>query len=696
MKVLVIADPILPVPPVKYGGAEREVDLTCRGLVKRGYHVHLMAGPGSKDYGGGLTIHRAPSLSFSSRAFRKSWFQFLVWRAARRVDVVINHARLDYLEILYRTKKPIIHWFHNPLTGTEISYVLSRRKQGDHFVGVSHSQMEGEKAEAARFSVIYNAVDTEAIPFFPVAATPPYVVFLGRLTPNKGVHRAIDAARRAGIKLVIGGNVPKEAGAAAYFEHEIAPHFGPACEYAGPYDEAARIKLLAGASALLFPIQWMEPFGLVMIEALASGVPVIASRLASAPEVVADGQTGFLCDTVEEMAAAIHRVSEISRHRCRASVEERFSETALLRQLEQLIARVAPAGAAPGRKKKKHLKVLMIADPILPVPPTTYGGTERGTDLMCQWLTKRGHHVHLIAGPGSKNYGGGLTIHRPPTSALYSRVYRKILFQFIAMRAALDADVIINHGRIDYPQIAYRFKKPIVHWLHNPISAYETRFLSRRHKFGDHLVALSHSQVSDYPTAAHFTVIPNAVGLEDIPFSATPVDPPYVVFLGRLTHNKGVHLAIEAARRARIKLVIGGNVPNEPGAHEYFETEIKPHLGPACEYFGQYGEAERAKLLTGATALLFPIHWKEPFGRVMIEALACGVPVIASRTASTPEVITHGKTGFLCDSTDEMVAALHRIKEISRSECRADAEERFGEAAFMRQTEELIERVAAL
>jgi len=731
VKILVIADPILPVPPVKYGGIEREIDLMCRGLTKNGHTVRLLAAPGSKDYGGGLIVHRAPSAAYYSRACRKAWFQLIALRAALDADLIINHGRLDYLEIIYRTRKPVIHWFHNPLTGREIPYVLGCRRQGDYFVGVSRSQVAGD-TEAARFTVIYNAVDTEAIPFSPAASTPPYVVFLGRLTPDKGVHRAIEAARRAEIKLIIGGNVPNERGVGAYFETAIKPHLDANCEYIGPYNEATRIKLLAGATALLFPIQWMEPFGLVMIEALAGGTPVIASRIASAPEVVAHGKTGFLCDSIEEMAAAIHRASEISRQECRASVEERFSEPAFMAQLEELIARVgagstrtvsppakvngslparrppeaiaakrrtaaaennaAANGHRPAGEENRRLKILIVSDPKLAVPPKSYGGTERGTDLMCRWLADQGHHVHLIAAPGSKDYGGGLTVHRSPSARYYSRAYRKAWFQFIAWRAALDADVVINHGRMDYLQIVYLMKKPVIHWFHNPISGHDPDYIFRRRNKGDIFVALSYSHILGHSECAHFTVIYNAVDTDAIPFSPVPAAPPYVLFLGRLTPSKGAHLAIEAARRAGIKLVLAGNIPDEPGAAEYFATAVKPHLGPACEYVGPYDEALRVRLVAGATALLFPIQWQEPFGRVMIEALASGVPVIASRMASTPEVITHGQTGFLCDSVEEMAAAIPRIKDISRSRCRAAAEERFGRAAFMRELGQLIVR----
>ncbi len=338
MRILIIADPHVSVPPVNYGGTERIVDLMCRGLVQRGHHVHLMAGPGSRDYGGGLTIHRAPSLAHPSRAFRKIWFQVLALRAAVSTDLVINFGRLDYLEIVYRTKVPLIHWFQNPLTGREVSYVLNRRRRGQHFVGVSRAQVSGD-AQADRFSIVHNSVDADAIPFSPASANPPYLVFLGRLTRNKGVHLAIEAARRAGVKLVIGGNIPNEEGSAEYFESSVKPHLGPQCEWIGPYDEATRIKLLTGATALLFPIQWNEPFAVVVIETLASGVPVIAWRLASTPEAVMHGQTGFLCDSVGDMVQAIHRVGEISRAQCRASVEQRFSEPVFMRQVEALIAR---------------------------------------------------------------------------------------------------------------------------------------------------------------------------------------------------------------------------------------------------------------------------------------------------------------------------------------------------------------------
>ena len=342
MKILVIADPMVSIPPEKYGGSERMVDLMCRGLVQQGHAVHLLAGPGSRDYGGGLTVHRPPAAAWASRTARKLWFQFLVVRAARGAQVVINHARLDYLEVLYRTRTPIIHWFHVPLTGQEVPFVTRRRSQGDHFVGVSRSQVANDPS-GNRFHVIPNAIDTASVPFGAAPTQPSYLLFLGQLTENKGVHLAMAAARRAGLRLVLGGKVPQAPGAAEFFECWVKPGLGRDCEWIGVYDEQTRNRLVAGAMALLFPIQAPEAFGLVMIEALAGGLPVVAFRKYSTPEVVEHGRNGFLCDSIDEMVGAIQRVGEISREECRASVERRFSASAFRQNVGDLIARVAPS-----------------------------------------------------------------------------------------------------------------------------------------------------------------------------------------------------------------------------------------------------------------------------------------------------------------------------------------------------------------
>lgn len=347
MKILVVADPHIPVPPRLYGGAERVVHLLCAGLREQGHTVRLLAGPGSQDYGGGLWVHRAPDASFLSRAVRKAWFQLLSrWAARGALDVVVNFGRLDYLvALLRRTRLPLICWFENPVAQSELDWVLARRRRALRFVGVSHSQVEGLRADG-RMQVIHNAVDTDQLDFQERPATPPYVAFLGRLTRNKGVHLAIEAARRAGVALKIAGNVSKgEEGAEEYFEREVRPHLGEGCEWIGPVNDEQKRALLQGATATLFPTQWKEPCAVVVPESLACGTPVIAWRIASTPEVVRAGVSGYLCDSVEDMVAAIARVraGALRREDCRREAQERFSQDALVGRFLDLLGGQLPA-----------------------------------------------------------------------------------------------------------------------------------------------------------------------------------------------------------------------------------------------------------------------------------------------------------------------------------------------------------------
>ena len=336
MKVLVLADPHIPVPPRTYGGTERIAALTCEALVALGHEVALVAGPGSRNYGGGVTIHRTPGPTLASRAWRRLIFHMITAHLSAGVELVICHGRYDYLATVLARDVPLLLWMHNPVVQRDIDYVLARRARDVRFVGISQAQVRG-LTPAEKIEVVYNCVDTERHAFGARPAVPPYLVFLGRLTPNKGVHLAIEAARRAGMRLIIGGNVTSEPGAREYFESQVRPRLGPDCTWIGPYDDRTKVDLLRGAAGLLFPIQWEEPFGLVMIEALACGTPVIALRRGSTPEVVRDGETGFLCAGVDEMVAAIARLPELDRARCRQDVQQRFSMDAFRTRLQQLI-----------------------------------------------------------------------------------------------------------------------------------------------------------------------------------------------------------------------------------------------------------------------------------------------------------------------------------------------------------------------
>jgi glycosyltransferase involved in cell wall biosynthesis len=341
MRVLVIADPHISVPPVHYGGTERIVALVCEGLQKQGRTVDLMAGPGSGTFGGRLFTHRPPGRTYISRAYRKIRFQFGSLVARRGADVILSFGRIDYLWALLRTSTPLIIKFSNPVDQSEIDWPLARRRKRLRFVGISRAQVEGLHPPEL-IDIVYNATDTESFRFNPVPKHPPYFAFLGRITANKGVHLAVEAARSAGVRLVIAGNVSNEPGGQEYFEKVVKPALGQGCEWIGPVNDEQKGRLLGGAMALLFPIQWNEPFGIVMAEALASGCPIVGWRDGSVPEVIRHGETGFIVESVSGMVDAIRRIDTIDRAVCRKDAEERFSQEALvngyLRVFEKVLA----------------------------------------------------------------------------------------------------------------------------------------------------------------------------------------------------------------------------------------------------------------------------------------------------------------------------------------------------------------------
>lgn len=339
MRFLVIADPHIPIPPQCYGGTERIIHLLCQGLQNRGHIVDLIAGAGSRSYGGHLKIHQAPTLAYASRAFRKLWFQYLSATSLSNVDIILNFGRIDYLELLLKTSKPLVCRFANPIYQSEIDFLVSRRKRGSlKFIGISQSQIAHLRSEKS-FHVVYNGVELERFQFSgDLKGSSSYLCFLGRLTQNKGVDIAIAVAQAAGIPLKIAGNIPNNQSDRHFFETAIRPHLGYGCEWVGSVDDEQKNNLLGNALALLFPIQWDEPFGIVMIESLACGTPVIATRRASTPEVIDHGKTGFLCESVNAMVEAVKQVYTLDRWACRHTAETRFSADSMVEQYLKVIS----------------------------------------------------------------------------------------------------------------------------------------------------------------------------------------------------------------------------------------------------------------------------------------------------------------------------------------------------------------------
>ena len=338
MKIALTADPEIPVPPAYYGGIERVVDMLARNLAARGHEVTLYAHPASKcpvvtkGWPGANSASRADTIRNAmllAREVTKSGF-----------DLVHSFSRLAYLTpILPRAIPKLMSYQReiSPVT-TRLAHRLSRGTL--RFSAISQKMMARVRG-VGEWRMVPNGVPTEAYAFRATVAPDAPLVFLGRVEAIKGPHIAIEAAARAGRRLVIAGNVPEAH--RGWFEARIAPHIdGRAVTYLGPVDDARKNDLLGTACALLMPIEWDEPFGIVMAEAMACGAPVIGFRRGSVPEVVESGVTGFVVDGLDDMVAAIARVGALDRRACRARVEALYSGDAVTRGYLQLYEEMAP------------------------------------------------------------------------------------------------------------------------------------------------------------------------------------------------------------------------------------------------------------------------------------------------------------------------------------------------------------------
>ncbi len=326
MRIAQLAPTYERVPPAAYGGTELIVHLLTEELVRRGHDVTLFASGDSVTNAGLRSVTPVPvrygditdglrHAEYLQLANAQACF---LAAAGGEFDIVHNHSGIEGLVLAAASRTPVLTTNHNP-------FVPQTQPIWDAYPWAHHGV---SAASAATFPSrgalppIHHGIDVESFSF---GRQPEgYLLFLGRFMPDKGAMGAIEAARLAGRRLVLAGKV--DTADADHFTRDIEPAIdGNRVTYVGEADADTKRRLLAGADALLFPIEWDEPFGLVMIEALASGTPVIGFRRASVPEIVEDGLTGYVVDDVAAMASAIDRVAEIDRRICRREAERRFT-----------------------------------------------------------------------------------------------------------------------------------------------------------------------------------------------------------------------------------------------------------------------------------------------------------------------------------------------------------------------------------
>jgi len=319
LRIAMLAPPWLSVPPRGYGGVESVVSALTEALVRRGHAVTLFCAPGSVSAATTVTLLDAQHADEIERSLYEVDHVARAFRAIddapghRRFDVIHDHCGFTALAMADRIEIPIVHTLHGQFTPATAAFYV-RHAHKAVLVGVSRAQLESAPLELPPFEVIPNPIDVSAWPLR--ADKDDYVLWIGRMTPEKGPQRAIAAARAAGVPLILAGVI--QPGQQAFFDAEVAPHIdGDRVQFAGEVGGARKQSLFARARGLLMPIRWEEPFGMVMVEAMACGTPVIAFPEGAARELVVEGTTGFLVEDEGAMASAIGRLSTIVGRDCR-------------------------------------------------------------------------------------------------------------------------------------------------------------------------------------------------------------------------------------------------------------------------------------------------------------------------------------------------------------------------------------------
>jgi glycosyltransferase involved in cell wall biosynthesis len=332
------------------------------------------------------------------------------------------------------------------------------------------------------------------------------------------------------------------------------------------------------------------------------------------------------------------------------------------------------------------LRIVLVAPPYFDIPPKAYGGTEAVVADLADALVSRGHRVTLLGAGESGTRANFVPLWDRPQSDRLGQPYPEIMHALRTRRAieriaATDGvDVVHEHtfaGPLNAP--VYRgLGMPTVVTVHGPI---DDDLHPYYRELGDDagLIAISDRQRTLAPDLNWVGRVYNSLRINDWPFSADKGD--YALFLGRYAPYKGAHLALDAAHAAGIPLVLAGKC-DEPSEQAYFDEQVRPRLTDRDHVFGEADAAAKRKLLAGARCLLFPVQWEEPFGMVMIEAMACGTPVVALRGGAVSEVVVDCVTGFVCDEPDELPRAIDAVRTLDPAACRRHVAAHFAVGQF--------------
>jgi glycosyltransferase involved in cell wall biosynthesis len=324
---------------------------------------------------------------------------------------------------------------------------------------------------------------------------------------------------------------------------------------------------------------------------------------------------------------------------------------------------------------RARLRLAVIAPPWFELPPVGYGGTEAVVASLVDSLVDRGHEVTLIASGRHRTRAQHFVqVYEEPPSALLGTPMPEVHAATVAAEALADLEVDLVHDHsLAGPLLARGRSVPTVVTLHGPSTGANGDYFEHLGR-SVHVVGISEAQRRLNPRLHWAGVVHNAIDVASFPLVERKDD--FVLWLGRFSPDKGAHLAIDAARKVGRRIVLAGK-RNEPEEKAYFREAIAPRLGPDVTYVGEADAALKRELFGKAACLAFPIQWEEPFGMVMVEAMACGTPVAALRRGSVPEVVVDGSTGIVADRAEDFADALERATGLNPLDCRRHVLEHF-------------------
>jgi glycosyltransferase involved in cell wall biosynthesis len=339
MRIAQVAPLFETVPPRRYGGTERVVHWLTEELVAMGHEVTLFAAGDSRTSARLVPVREkaarfVPNFEVNGAPYMR--MLEMVRRQADAFDVLHFHIDFWPLPLFSRQETPFLTTLHGRMDQPWVRDIYGLFP-GAHLVSISDSQ-RSPAPELGWLATVLHGMPRDLLR--PVPATPGYLAFLGRMSPEKGIADALDIARAAGMTLKIAAKIGEED--RAWYEETIAPRLaGPGVEYVGEIEDGQKPGFLSGATAVLLPIAWPEPFGLVMIEAMACGCPVIAYRRGSVPEVLDEGETGFIVENAAEAVAALPRAAALDRAAIRATFERRWTARRMAGEYVALYERLA-------------------------------------------------------------------------------------------------------------------------------------------------------------------------------------------------------------------------------------------------------------------------------------------------------------------------------------------------------------------